>query len=87
MLCVNKLTNIVFNAKKINAKTQFTSFFSLFFFNLKKKKTKKQKQKQPRMKCMNVMQCNAKKKNKKTKQRIMVTKNRAVKHKDYVRKT
>ena len=46
MLYENKLTNLVFNAKKINAKTQFASFSFLFYFillfylfekNLKKK--------------------------------------------------
>ena len=60
MLCVNKLTNLVFNAKKINAKTQFASFF-IYLFILKRK------QKQPRMKCMNVMQCKSWKKRKKKK--------------------
>ena len=56
MLWVNKLINLVFNAKKINAKTQFASFFLflfLFLFYFEKKKQKNS----PRMKCMNVMQC------------------------------
>ena len=42
------------------------------------------------MKCMNVMQCNPKNKRKNIKikeQRTMVTKGKAMKHKDYVRKT
>ena len=51
MLCVNKLTNLVFNAKKINAKHNLLSFF--LFFNIYIKR----KQRQPRMKCMNDMQC------------------------------
>ena len=44
MLCVNKLTNLVFNAKKINAKTQFASFKKKKKLKLKTKK-KKQKSK------------------------------------------
>ena len=52
MLCVKKLTKLVFNAKKINAKIQFASFFVFFF---------KKNKKQPRMKCMNVMQCKSQK--------------------------
>ena len=43
------------------------------------------------MKCMNVMLCKSwkqkKKKKKKQNQRTMVTKGRAMKHKDHVRKT
>ena len=41
------------------------------------------------MKCMNVMLCYANPRNNKTKQnqRTMVTKGRAMKHKDHVRKT
>ena len=72
----NKMTNLVLKNKENSAKTQFASFsFFLFFYffiiEIKKKKT-------PRMKCMNVMQCNSqrqKKINTKTKeQRTMVTK-------------
>ena len=44
MLCVNKLTNLVFNAKKINAKHNLLPFYFLFFLFEKNKK-------QPRMKC------------------------------------
>ena len=54
MLCVNKLTNLVFNAKKINAKHNLLAFYFLFFLFEKNKK-------QPRMKCMNVMQCKSQK--------------------------
>ena len=75
MLCVNKLTNLVFNAKKINAKHNLLPFYFLFFLFEKNKK-------QPRMKC------NANPRNKETKnQRTMVTKSRAMKHKDHVKKT
>ena len=48
MLRENKLTNLIFNAKKINAKHNLLSFFIIFI---------KRKQKHPRMKCMNDMQC------------------------------
>ena len=53
MLCKNKLTNLVFKNQENSAKTQFASFFFPIFFNvLNKEKT-------PRMKYMNVMQCNS----------------------------
>ena len=82
MLCVNKLINLVFNAKKI---MQNTFCFPFFCFFIKKKITK-----QPKMKCMNVMQCKSlrqTKQKKKKKQRAMVTKSRAMKQKDHVKKT
>ena len=60
MLCVNKLTNLVFNAKKINAKHNLLpfSFIYLFIFIYILKRINK---KNPRMKCMNVMQCKSQK--------------------------
>ena len=68
MLCVNKLTNLVFNAKKINAKHNLLPFSLLFIYLFEKNK------KNPR---------NKENKN----QRTMVTKSRAMKHKDHDRKT
>ena len=63
MLCVNKLTNLVFNAKKKNAKHNLLpfSFFYLFIFLIYIFEKNK---KEPRMKCMNVMQCKSQKKRK-----------------------
>ena len=59
MLYENKLTNLVFNANKINAKHNLLHFFFfIFFFKFEKNK------KQPRMKCMNVMQCKSQKQRK-----------------------
>ena len=61
MLCVNKLTNLVFKNQENSAKPKLLPFsFLLFLFG-------KDKQKQPRMKCMNVMQCKSQKKRKKKK--------------------
>ena len=45
MLCVNKLINLVFNVKKINAKTQFASFKKKNKIKTKNKKKKKNKNK------------------------------------------
>ena len=46
MLCVNKLISLVFNVKKINAKTQFASFKRKKTKTKNKKKTKTKKQTQ-----------------------------------------
>ena len=65
MLCVNKLINLVFNVKKINAKKQFASFKKKTKQKLKTKKKQKQKNKHnPRIKCMNIMQYKSQKQRK-----------------------
>ena len=62
----NKLTNLVFKNKENSARTQCATFFlpfSLFFLKKKLYRIKKT----PRMKCMDVMQCNSQRQKKNTK--------------------
>ena len=80
MLCKNKLANLDFKSKeKSNVK--------YFFFKKKNSKKKKQKQSQNEMHECYAMQILEKQKKKQEQQRRMVTKSRAMKHKDQVRKT
>ena len=81
MLCENRLTNLIFKTKKIVQNT-ICFLFLPFFFYLKIKKKKK-------LEWNAWMLCNANPRNKKKtqNQKTMATKNRAMKHKDYVKKT
>ena len=72
MLCENKLTNLVFKAKRIVQNTICFLFLFSFLFLLKKKT--------PRM---NVMQCKSQETKKNKNQKTMVTKRIAMKHKDH----
>ena len=87
MSCENKLTNTVFKNKENRAKTQCASFslFPLFIFILyiyiyiSNKK---------HLECNAMQLLETKRKNKKTKkQRTKVTKGKAMKYKDHVKKT
>ena len=84
MSCENKLTNLVFKNKENSAKTQCVSFsfplyIYIYIYGIKKT---------PRMKCMNVMQCNSQRQKRKTqKPKNKGHKRKAMKQKDHVKKT
>ena len=94
MLCKDNMANLDFKFKKIMQNTFCFPFPYLFiyyyYFYLKKKN---QKQNKSHLTWNAWMICNANPKKKKKKQRKqkqqrgMVTKNRTMKHKDYVKKT